>query len=323
MSGKAAVPSAAGRGVAAMPAAGCGADRHARHGRTMAAARRPPRRGTSPLRAVRALRLSARLLALLMVLIVVLPSGAGLAQRPPYGERGEGYQHQASRAGDFDYYVLALSWSPTYCAALPEARYEPQCQVAGDRRYAFVLHGLWPQWERGWPQHCRSPDRGYVPRPVANRMLDIMPSDKLIFNEYRKHGTCSGLGVDGYFDLARRLYNKVTIPARFVGLSDERLMLSPQGLVREFVAANPGLRPEMLAVACGGAGHRLKEVRICFDRGGNFRACGSNENAHRLCPSNLMYVPPVRAGGGSAAPPSRPPGPPGEILPGPREERWR
>jgi ribonuclease T2 len=272
---------------------------------------------------LRGARPLALLMALIVVLVVVLPSGASMAQRPPYREGGEGYQREAPRAGDFDYYVLALSWSPTYCAALSEPRYEPQCQVGGDRRYAFVLHGLWPQWERGWPQHCRSPDRGYVPRPVANRMLDIMPSDKLIFNEYRKHGTCSGLGVDGYFDLARRLYNKITIPTRFVGLSDERLMLSPQALVREFVAANPALRPEMLAVACGGPGHRLKEVRICFDRGGDFRACGSNENARRLCPSNLMYVPPVRAGGGSAAPPSRPPGPPGEILPGPREERWR
>ena len=84
-----------------------------------------------------------------------------------------------------------------------------------------MLHGLWPQYERGWPQDCRSSDRGYVPGPVANRMLDIMPSKRLVFHEYRKHGTCSGLGVDGYFDLARRLHDKVKIPARFVGLTDD------------------------------------------------------------------------------------------------------
>ena len=86
----------------------------------------------------------------------------------------------------------------------------------GGRPYAFVLHGLWPQHERGWPQDCRSSDRGWVPGPVAERMLDIMPSKKLIFHEYRKHGTCSGLGVDGYFGLARQLYEKVKIPPRFV-----------------------------------------------------------------------------------------------------------
>jgi ribonuclease T2 len=273
---------------------------------------------------------SDRLARLLVAcLALTLLGAAALAQRLPDRERPDEDLRQdgrardtEQRAGTFDYYVLALSWSPSYCAALPEPRFDPQCRGGGDRRYAFVLHGLWPQYERGWPQHCRSPDRGYVPRPVANRMLDIMPSDKLIFNEYRKHGTCSGLGVDGYFALARRLYHKVAIPKRFVGLSEERLMLSPQALVRAFVEANPGLSPQMLAVACGGPGHRLKEVRICFDRAGNFRPCGSNENPRRLCNSNLMYVPPVRAGAGSLAPQQGgPPAAPSEIVPGPREDR--
>ena len=129
-----------------------------------------------------------------------LPSGA------PYRERPESYsatgrRRRSTRAGVFDYYVLALSWSPTYCADSCARRATTlSATPRGERPYAFVLHGLWPQYQRGWPQDCRSPDRGYVPGPVANRMLDIMPSDKLIFNEYRKHGTCSGLGVDGYFD---------------------------------------------------------------------------------------------------------------------------
>jgi ribonuclease T2 len=250
-------------------------------------------------------------------------AGAADAQGVPHRERPDGYQRPwgttEHRAGAFDYYVLALSWSPTYCSDVGDTRYDPQCRPGGARPYAFVLHGLWPQYERGWPEHCRSPDRGYVPRPVANRMLDIMPSDKLIFNEYRKHGTCSGLGVDGYFALARQLYDKVRIPERFVGLSDERLLLSPGELVREFVAANPGLAPDMLAVDCGGTGQRLREVRICFDRGGAFRRCGGNENPRRLCTAERMYVPPVRAGSGARVPPPSP----AEILPGPREDRPR
>ncbi len=163
--------------------------------------------------------------------------------------------------------------------------------------FAFVLHGLWPQYERGWPQDCRSSDRGFVPRPVASRMLDIMPSERLVFHEYRKHGTCSGLGVDGFFDLARRLYEKVRIPPRFVGLTDSRMTISPADLAQDFMAANPGLRPDMIVVQCGGSGSRLKEVRICFDKGGNFRACGRNENQAKLCRAERMYVPPVRFGG--------------------------
>jgi ribonuclease T2 len=267
-----------------------------------------------------------RLAAALFVFLLgcgSLGCGTGLAQ--PYRERPDSYRRQEAppspQAGSFDYYVLVLSWSPTYCADLGERRYEAQCRRDGDRPYAFVLHGLWPQYEKGWPQYCPSPDRGYVPRGVANRMLDIMPSDKLIFNEYRKHGTCSGLGVDGYFDLARQLYDSIKIPPRFVRLADERLLLSPRELVGAFIAANPGLRPEMLAVACGGSGHRLREVRICFDRSGSFRPCGGNENPRRLCNANLMYVPPVRTSPASAGPQERAPGAPREILPGPRDDR--
>src|SRR5262245_38779684 len=247
-------------------------------------------------------------------------TGYALAQGVPYRERPDAYQRDwrgaEHRAGVFDYYVLALSWSPTYCAELRQGRYEPQCQAGGERRYAFVLHGLWPQYQRGWPEYCRSPDRGYVPRALANRMLDIMPSDKLIFNEYRKHGTCSGLGVEGYFALARQLYDKITIPPRFVGLTDDRLMLSPGELVRDFLAANPGLTPQMLVIECGGPGQRLREVRICFDKAGAFRACGSNEHARRLCSADRMYVPTVRPGPGHVSPAN-----PREILPGPREDR--
>jgi ribonuclease T2 len=267
-------------------------------------------------------------------------AGDALAQRPPYRERPDGYDRDYDRGGRrgrehepgvFDYYLLALSWSPTFCADVGDQRRDPQCSPRG-RPYAFVLHGLWPQYERGWPQDCNSPDRGYVPRPVASRMLDIMPSERLVFYEYRKHGTCSGLGVDGYFDLARRLHDKVRIPPRFVDLTDSRTTVSPGELMQDFMAANPGLEPDMIAVQCGGAGNRLKEVRICFDKGGNFRACGRNENQARLCRAERMYVPPVRLGAGGRrdrerpdadrdsserkAPPLAP-----DALPGPRGDR--
>jgi ribonuclease T2 len=204
---------------------------------------------------------------------------------------------QRSEPGKFDYYVLALSWSPTYCADGGDERNDPQCtRSARGRPYAFVVHGLWPQYERGWPQECRSADRGWVPARVANRMLDIMPSKRLIFYEYRKHGTCSGLGADAYFGLARRLYEKVKVPPRFEKVTDERMTVGVAELIGEFQKANPSLKPDMVSVLCGGAGHRLREVRICFTKEGEFRACGRNEDQRRLCNAERMYVPPVRGG---------------------------
>jgi ribonuclease T2 len=229
--------------------------------------------------------LPARIVKVALALLALgfAASGAALAQR--------------SGPGVFDYYVLALSWSPTYCADGGEQRNDPQCTLgARGRPYAFVLHGLWPQHESGWPQDCRTADRGWVPGRVANRMLDIMPSKRLIFHQYRKHGTCSGLGVDGYFDLARKLHDKVKIPPRFEKVTDERMTVGVAELIADFLKANPGLKPDMLAVQCGGAGNRLKEVRICFTKTGDFRPCGRNDDQRRLCSAERMYVPPVRGG---------------------------
>lgn len=274
------------------------------------------------------LRRSARLASFAAVLLVLaFAAGDTFAQYVPYRERPGAYDRggwrgeRGDQPGVFDYYLLSLSWSPTYCAGLRDGRRDPQ-QCEG-RPYAFVLHGLWPQNERGWPQNCQSADRGWVPAPVAERMLDIMPSKKLVFHEYRTHGTCSGLGVDGYFDLARRLYDKVKIPRRFVGLTDDRFTIAPGELVREFLAVNPQLKPDMIAVQCGGTGNRLKEVRLCFDKSGSFRSCGRNEDQRHLCAADRMYVPPVRlgAGGGASPPPDRREPPVRDILPGPRDER--
>jgi ribonuclease T2 len=250
--------------------------------------------------------------------LAALTAGATLAQRRPYYDDDRGYQRSdRSRPGQFDYYVLALSWSPTYCADRKSNSYDQQCDVRSGRPYAFVLHGLWPQYERGWPQDCQSSDRGWVPGPVADRMLDIMPSKKLIFHEYRKHGTCSGLGVDAYFGLARQLYEKVQIPPRFVRLTDDRLFVGPGELVSDFLKVNPELRPDMIVVQCGGSGNRLREVRICFEKGGKFRSCGSNENQRKLCSADRMYVPPVRASAASKDA-DGPSGAPRELVPLPK-----
>ncbi|WP_072387576.1 ribonuclease T2 [Hyphomicrobium sp. CS1BSMeth3] len=215
--------------------------------------------------------------------------GTGPGGRAPYERRDQ----ERNVPGRFDYYALVLSWSPTFCASLPRDRYEPQCHRRGGRPYAFVLHGLWPQHERGWPENCPTRQRPFVPQPLVDSMLDIMPSSRLVIHEYRKHGTCSGLTPEGYYGLARRLYNSVTIPQRFV-LPNNDFTVSPDAVVRAFVEANPTLRPDMLAVACGGPGNRLREVRICFNRDGGPTRCGRNEEQDRLCRASNMHVPPAR-----------------------------
>ncbi len=196
----------------------------------------------------------------------------------------------ANRPGDFDYLVLSLSWSPTYCDG-PEARVDTQ-QCGAGKRFAFVVHGLWPQYERGWPEYCRTAET-WVPQEQIDLMLPVMPSKRLIIHEWKKHGACLGLPMPKYFLATRLLFQKVNIPARYL-LPQAPVLTTPQQLVTDFVKTNRNLRPGMLSVQCGNAKDRarLSELRICIDRRGDFRQCGANEA--RQCGAQTLVMPPVR-----------------------------
>lgn len=187
----------------------------------------------------------------------------------------------------FDYYVLALSWSPSYCAdAQAAARDQRQCQAA--RPFAFVVHGLWPQNERGYPSACPSQVRD-VPPALKNSMLDLMPSPSLIEHQWDKHGACTGLSPQNYFAQTRRLREGIVIPASYQNLS-RPLIVSGADVERSFIAANPGLTGAMMAVVC--RDNRLREVRVCFSRDGRPRACGPD--VRDQCGAGKVQMPPVR-----------------------------
>ncbi len=171
------------------------------------------------------------------------------------------------RAGEFDYYVLALSWSPTYCRSAGKRADPLQCKATKPHR--FIVHGLWPQYERGWPDFCRTDMRRPSYHTISD-ILDIMPSRGLAAHQWRKHGTCTGLTPDGYFDLTRRAYERVKIPAAFNTLNRPG-KIAPDGVEKAFRLANPGLKDAAMAVTCTKG--FLKEVQICLDRDLNFRSC--------------------------------------------------
>jgi ribonuclease T2 len=194
--------------------------------------------------------------------------------------------------GDFSYYALVLSWSPTYCADEGQGDNQ-QCNRRDGRRYAFVMHGLWPQYERGYPSNCRLNRRPFVPEPVIDRMLDIMPSKRLVIHEYRAHGTCSGLDPESYFSTARRMFDRVVIPARFRNPTETQSM-SPAEIRNAFLSANKHFDASMLAVVCDRRDGDLKEIRFCFTKQGEPRSCGRNENKQKLCSASRVTIPPTR-----------------------------
>lgn len=245
-------------------------------------------RSENPLRNLR-----TRVVHAIGVMLFLAASTAALAQFT-WDESGRSQRDQHV-AGQFDYYSLVLSWSPTHCSSPEGADDDLQCNRRDGKRYAFVLHGLWPQYTRGWPQDCRLPRRPFVPDTIIDGMLDIMPSRGLVIHEYRKHGTCSGLDPQSYFTLSRQLFKTVKVPEEYIN-PYETQFVSPQALRRAFAAANPGLPQQSIAVVCGrGNRARLREVRLCFSKEGKPIACGTNEDERKLCQATEIAVPPVRS----------------------------
>lgn len=189
--------------------------------------------------------------------------------------------------GEFDFYVLALSWSPGYCALEGDDKGRDQCRAGTN--LGFVVHGLWPQNERGYPTDCgpggRTPSRQSM--EVANR---VFPSEGLARHQWRKHGTCSGSSPTDYFNDVRRAREAIVIPPQFLRV-DRTQNWSPIDLERAFVAANPGLRADMMSVACRRS--ELQEVRICFTRDlRSFRSCAEVDRGG--CRTREISVQPMR-----------------------------
>ena len=186
--------------------------------------------------------------------------------------------------GSFDYYILSLSWSPSFCETASEGARQPQC---GKRPYAFVVHGLWPQYVKGFPEACQVP-APRLDRRIVNDMLDLMPAPGLIFHEWDAHGTCSGLGPRDYFDTVRKARSMVTIPPEYLN-PGAALTATPHEVVDNFVKANEGLPPTGIEIDCDRT--RLREVRICLTRELRFRECPGRQP---VCRSEKVVMPPAR-----------------------------
>ena len=196
--------------------------------------------------------------------------------------------------GQFDFYVLSLSWSPSFCDAATERSPERAArdQQCGERPFSFVVHGLWPQYEKGFPEFCQNP-APRLDRNIVSSMLDMMPSPRLIFHEWDRHGVCAGLPARGYFDTVRKARATVKIPPAYLDLAEPKTV-SPSEVEEAFVAANPGLTHEAIAIGCDSK--RLNEVRICLSKDLKFRNCA--EVDRRACRRDQVVMPRVRGGQG-------------------------
>lgn len=189
-------------------------------------------------------------------------------------------------AGEFDYYVMSLSWSPNWCALEGDDRDSPQCEDSAD--FGWVLHGLWPQYERGWPDYCRTDHRNPSRTDTAEQTW-LFGSSGSAWHQWNKHGRCSGLSAENYYRLAAEAYSRITRPEVFRRLQDPVTL--PASLIEEaFLRDNPPLEPDMITITCRSG--RIQEARICLTRDLEFRDCGADVS--RDCTLDDALFDPVR-----------------------------
>ena len=202
---------------------------------------------------------------------------------------GSSWASDRRRPGDFDYFVLALSWSPSFCAE--EGAEDNRQQCGTDRNFGFVVHGLWPQYERGYPRDCRVGQR-HVPDSLVRSLSDIMPSTRLVGHQWRIHGTCSGLDQWDYFRTLRAARQKIRIPDYFKNPESSGLIAASE-VEKAFLSVNREMDEDGISVTC--ERRFLREVRICMTKDLKFRPCEQLES--KSCRSDRLIMPPRRGSG--------------------------
>jgi ribonuclease T2 len=190
---------------------------------------------------------------------------------------------RSAEAGQFDYYVLSLSWAPTYC--LTHADDSQECSGKG---YGFVLHGLWPQFDAGgYPENC--PTQFELSADAAAKGRTIYPSERLMQHEWKEHGTCSGLDAREYFNMADHATGILKIPTALEAPRSDQSLTAEQ-IDNLFQRANSQLARDAITVTCNRA--ELSEVRVCLTRDLQPRACG--RGVHSNCPRARLNIPASR-----------------------------
>lgn len=196
-----------------------------------------------------------------MVIAAICLSGTAQAQ----GEKARN-----NKPGDFDYYVLSLGWSSNWCALTGDARRDPQCDAG--RGLTWTLHGLWPQYDSGYPADCRTVEND-PNRSDSAQMADIMGGAGLAFYEWKKHGRCSGLSAKSYYSTMRKAYKAVIIPPIFARITKD--LQVPASVIEDaFAESNPQIGRDQMTVTCSQG--MVQEIRICLTKDLAPRRCGAD-----------------------------------------------
>ncbi|MDD7971578.1 ribonuclease T2 [Roseinatronobacter alkalisoli] len=188
--------------------------------------------------------------------------------------------------GHDGYFILSISWTPSWCAYEGDSRNDDRC--ARGSGAGWLVHGLWPQNADGtWPEFCDS-SQPAPSRAQTAGMTDIMGSSGLAWHQWRKHGTCSNLSADAYFAAMRSAFNAVQLPPG-AGPQDQRVQ--PADLMGALKQANPDMQGDVAFLTCHSG--RVQELRICLSHDLGPTRCDAR-TLERACAASPLVMPAVR-----------------------------
>lgn len=196
------------------------------------------------------------------------------------------FSHAAHADDEFDYFVLALSWAPSWCALEGDDRDARQCDPSEDA--AFTLHGLWPQYEISYPEYCRTSHRD-PSRRETRRQADLFGSSGAAWYQWKKHGRCAGLDPADYYTTARAAFEMIDQPQIFQQI-DEEISVAPSVIEEAFLEQNNTLTEDGITITC--KSNHILEARICLTKELAFRKCGAD--VRRDCDRSSARFPPIR-----------------------------
>jgi ribonuclease T2 len=210
-------------------------------------------------------------------MLLLLLAGS-LTARSQQGTAGESVPHRK-----IDFYVLSLSWVPSYCARRGNKADKNLCDAVPP--YGFVVRGLWPQYNQGYPLNCPSAAGEKVSAANLDAITPIMPRTGWAAREWQAYGRCSGLSQDDYFATIRAAYKAVAMPQ---AIPHREGNVRPLDVVNAFLKANPGLPRNGISIGCDN--HFLREVHICLTTGLKFRSCPAVQQS--MCRQTRVAMPP-------------------------------
>ena len=175
---------------------------------------------------------SGKLLLMLLAIIVAV-GGSSCAKHAPTAQSNSSSNSEPS-SSKFDYYLLALSWVPQFCATASGDASECDPQ----HHFGFVVHSLWPQNEGGtYPMNCAQVRP--AGQETVRHMMTIMPSRGLIQHEWREHGSCAGSDPGSYFAEVEKAFTQLNIPADY-RRSGDSVQRNPRDVEQSFADTNRG-----------------------------------------------------------------------------------